>query len=248
MPGAPSRNIHFFMFGIVLFALSQYFGYEKIINLPPQSHHMWRQFDCLALTLNYYEGGMKFFEPRVYNDLTSNGYCAGEFPFVYYTVASAWKLTGVQYGIYRSVQLLIFYAGLFSLFALVWRSSKNVFYAYLVPVLLFTCPFIMLYAIGYLPDVPSLSFSFIGINMLHKYSEEGKNKWLFPAGIALALAVMIKANAMILVIALFIMFVLAKWVFSFRDGPGKESLKLPLLYTFLAVFTSFFAWYLWAVM
>jgi len=84
----------FSLFMLVCLLSAILFSYPALLNLPPQTLHLWRQSDCLAFALNYYDG-QKFFEPRVYNYLNDNGLCAGECPLIYYAVGKIWQFTGV---------------------------------------------------------------------------------------------------------------------------------------------------------
>ena len=107
----------FLLFLFICLVSAILFSYPYLINLPPQTLHLWRQSDCLAFALNYYDG-QEFFQPRVYNFLNDSGLCAGECPLIYYTVGKIWQLTGVQYWIFKCIQLLIFYTGAWALFKL----------------------------------------------------------------------------------------------------------------------------------
>ncbi|MEI6508431.1 MAG: hypothetical protein WCO54_08090 [Bacteroidota bacterium] len=238
---------HYLFFAAIILGLSILFEYHLIIDTAPQSCHIWRQSDCVSFATNYYENGMHFNEPRVYNELTSNGYCVGEFPIIYFTVAEIWNFTGQHFWVFRSLQLLIFFGGLFSLFSMTFRLTANIFLAYFLPILLFSSPFVMLYANSFLPDVPSLSFVLIGLNLLTKYKAERKIFLLFPIAICLMLAVLLKANAMIAVAAFFIMLLLENIGIKFNEEKKYFQKFIPVSIVFVSVFVAAFIWYRWAI-
>jgi hypothetical protein len=78
------------------------FRYYHLLNSPPQSTHLWRQSDCASLALNYYQDGMHFFKPEIHNlhaDGGTTGYATSENPYLYYLVASFYKIFGQLLGI-----------------------------------------------------------------------------------------------------------------------------------------------------
>ena len=100
------------LFIVLLFAVSFLYKYHQIAFKRPQSIHKWRQSDCASLALNYYQGGMKFFQPETHN-LTSDGGTSGkcstsEIPLLYYSVAVLYKIFGYHDWVYRIFNTLLF--------------------------------------------------------------------------------------------------------------------------------------------
>ena len=98
-------------FGIafVLIAVLAIIYYDSLLDKGPLNTHLWRQTDCLSMTKNYADGA-PFFEPEMhvlYADNETSGKSAGEFPILYYTVGSIWKVTGESFMVYRVFYLLI---------------------------------------------------------------------------------------------------------------------------------------------
>ena len=107
------------VFLVILASMSLAYSYQEILFKRPQSVHYWRQADCASLALNYYQHGMNFFEPQTHN-LTSNGgksgnTCTSEVPLLYYSVAVLYHLFGYHEYIYRLLNTLLFFTGLFGL-------------------------------------------------------------------------------------------------------------------------------------
>jgi hypothetical protein len=88
----------------------------------------------------------------------------GEFPIIYYAVAKIWKITGPQEWIFRLVQTLILFVGLWCLFQVLHGLFRNWFWAGFTSLLLFTAPMLVFYGPNFFPDGPSLGlFSLPGI-------------------------------------------------------------------------------------
>ena len=105
------------IFIVLVLVMSFIYHYHNILFLSPQSLHLWRQCDCLSITLNYYQDSNNFFEPAIHNlGHDGTGKTISEFPVIYYLVAQIWKIFGIHEFIFRLIILLLFYAGLFSVF------------------------------------------------------------------------------------------------------------------------------------
>jgi len=140
-----NRNILFAAIYILLIAgMSIFYDYREVLLKRPQSVHNWRQCDGASLALNYYQEGMHFFRPQTHmlnSDNNTTGYSApSEIPILYYFVALLYKIFGYHEYIFRAVNLLIFYIGLFYLFKLADSILKDLFFATVVTVLIFSAP------------------------------------------------------------------------------------------------------------
>jgi 4-amino-4-deoxy-L-arabinose transferase-like glycosyltransferase len=240
---------YLFLFIISIIALSIHFKYHKILFYEPQSMDYWRQSDCTSFALNYYQNGMHFFQPELHNLLEGNsdGRTVGEFPIIYYCVAAIYKIFGLHIFIFRFFNLLIFYFGLIALFKLTFRLTKDVFFSFVTPLLLFSSPIVLFYANNFLSDIPSLSFVFIALNCLLKYQEKAQLKdfWFFV--LFFTLAVLLKANAIIVFTALggLYFFEWIKW--TEKDVPKISHHKLVNFIGFSLVVIIAICWYSWAI-
>jgi len=154
------------LFIVLLIGISFYYQYDEILFKRPQSIHHWRQADCASLALNYYQGGMDFFNPQAHN-LTSDNFTTGyastsEMPILYYSVAALYHLFGYREFLFRLLNLLIFLTGLFYLYKLFYNLLKQQFWAMVLPLLIFTSPVLVYYANNFLSNSAALGVVFIG--------------------------------------------------------------------------------------
>ncbi|HEX2396434.1 MAG TPA: glycosyltransferase family 39 protein [Bacteroidales bacterium] len=176
-----NRNIILFAIYLVLITgLTIIYDYPETLLKRPQSIHNWRQCDGASIALNYYQEGMHFFKPQthmLYSDNYTTGYSApSEIPILYYFVAILYKIFGYHDYIFRAVNLLIFYIGLFYLFRLADKILKDVFYAAVVTVMIFTAPVLVYYANNFMPNSVALSFSIIAWYYFYKHCLNGRTK------------------------------------------------------------------------
>ncbi len=124
--------------------------------------HQWRQTDAYSITYNYYAEGMHFFEPKIHNQTSTEGKAVGEFPIIYYIDALIWKITGPSFFSARVLNLCIAFLGLFALFKTIKLLLNDYFFAFIIPVLIFSSPLYGFYSNSFLINIPALSFLFIG--------------------------------------------------------------------------------------
>ncbi len=164
----------------------------RILQYPPRSFHTFRQSDCLAYTKTYYQHNTGFFSPACYNLLGKDGRVVSEFPVLYYLSAKLCQLFGFQYWIIRGLTVLCYLAGLYYLFLCVRMWIKRTIPALFPVVILATSPFYFYYAVNFLPNVPAISFSFIGLYYLLRYQETFTRRYLLPATTFIVLATLLK--------------------------------------------------------
>ncbi|MFZ5940201.1 MAG: ArnT family glycosyltransferase [Bacteroidota bacterium] len=151
------------LFLILMLAVAVIYDYQGILMKRPMSVHRWRQADCASIALNYYQGGMRFFEPETHN-LTSDGGtsgkgCTSEVPLLYYAVALLYKVFGYHEEIYRILNTLLFFLGLFYLFRIISYLIKDTFWALAAPLLFFASPVLAYYGNNFLSNTPAFAFS-----------------------------------------------------------------------------------------
>ncbi|CAN5361299.1 hypothetical protein BH10BAC1_BH10BAC1_00070 [soil metagenome] len=235
------------IFIIILVVIAFQYEYQKTTYFVPQSTHYWRQADCASFAMMYFDHGMNFFEPKVFNVLMGEGNAAGEFPIIYYFVACLYKLFGPHEFIFRIVILLSFTFGMLSLYNICKRVIQDRFFAFVIPILLFSSPLIMLYANNFLCDIPSLSFSFIAWDMILRYREKKRIKHFWFSMLFFALASLLKLNAAISFVALGAIF--------FIELNGWQKIKEEKLFVHLKsnilgfgfALLAIFIWYWWAI-
>ena len=194
------RSIFFAAFIV----LCWFYNLDKTLSGKPQSIHIWRQTNSLSIALNFYDHGNSLFEPQIHNQFCDDGMSgktAGEFPIVYFAVAKLWKLFGVHEWIFRLVQLIILFLGLFALFEICFHFLKNQFWSGFISLLLFTSPIFVFYGINFLPDGTSLALIFIAWYCVLKFQANQKKMWLWVASIFFTLAIVLKITIAISLIA-----------------------------------------------
>ncbi len=209
-----------FIFLLAVFVIV--YDYPSLILKRPQSVHHWRQSDCASIALNYYQDGMRFFQPQTHN-LTSDGSTTGysapsEIPIGYYFVASLYKVFGYHDFIYRFINTLIFLLGLFYLFKLCYLLFKDFFWSAVSSLLFFTSPVLVYYGNNFLSDSSALAFALTGWYFLLKFYLS-KKQWDFIISIVFFLfAGAFKITALISLVAITIIFIVELVrVYKFRN-------------------------------
>jgi len=239
------------LFIFLLFGIAYLYNYQEIIFKRPQSVHKWRQSDCASIALNYYQGGMRFFDIETHN-LTSDGGTSGkcrtsEVPLLYYGVAVLYSLFGYHEFIYRILNTLLFLMGLFYLFKLLRYLISDIFWSVSLTLLFFTSPVLIYYGNNFLSNSSSLAFSIVGWYFFVRFLFEGKQKWYFLSVMIFLLAAAFKVTALFSLIAITGIYIIELLGISkFRD---KERLfNKPFLFTIpiISVFILIGAWLFYA--
>ncbi len=243
-PSLKSRIIFFLLFAIFSIAY-----YDSVLDKGPLNVHLWRQTDCLSLTQNYAEG-QSFLEPEMHIQLADNnrsGKTVGEFPIMYYAIGKMWSWFGKSYLVYRLVNFLILFAGVFAFFEALRKLLKSEFWSVFLALLLFTSPALAYHGVSFMTDGPSFSFVLIALYFVVRYFYQ-ESKWSFLIAILFfTLAGLIKVSSLIAFFVLIGVFVLE--LFGVRFLPEKRKIhrgwKLEVI-GYLSVFVVHFAWYWYA--
>lgn len=226
------------------------YKFQHTIFYPPQSVHQYRQSDCLSIAENYYYHDMNFFKPQLHNQMSeggSSGYVSGEFPALYYLVAFLWKIFGHHDFIYRLVNILIVFSGLFALFKILEDLFKNSFWALILTFFLFSSPVIVFYTNNYLTNMPAFSLVLIGWYFFYKYYVNGKSMSLIWSVCFFTLAGLIKVSSaisLILIITIFIIEIL--WKINFRSHKKLFERRGLCISIFVASLFIIFSWYFYS--
>ena len=188
------------LFLFTLLVVSYYYNYHEIVVKRPQSIHKWRQSDCASLALNYSQNGLSFFQPETHN-LTSDGgttskACTSEIPILYYTVAQLYKIFGYNEAIFRILNTLLFFLGLFYLFRLLKYLLRDNFWAISVSILFFTSPVLVFYGNNFLSNSSALAFSIVGWYYFIRFYSESKEKYFVISVLVFLLAATFKVTAL----------------------------------------------------
>ncbi len=132
------------------------------MNTPPQSVHLWRQCNTLAVARNFYLEDMNIAHTRVDNRFETDGITGSHFPAYEYGVALLYKLFGEQFWVHRYFSLIIFYAGGIGLFYLLSLLFANRHIPVIGTFSYLFAPGLFYHQINALPDILALSSSIWG--------------------------------------------------------------------------------------
>jgi len=189
---------------------------SPIIPEGPKRTHMWRQADCLSITQHYYQGN-GFLEPEMHillgDDYTS-GRSAGEFPLLYYAVATLWKVLGPSYWSYRLLYAIILIGGIWSFYRSLVLMFNTRFWPAWLTLLLYTSPIYIYYGVSFLTDVPAFSFVLMAIHALFLYRINGRYRLFLLSMLLIALAGLLKVSSLIAFVFLMFIYVIERFPVS----------------------------------
>ena len=238
------------IFVLLLIGISFFYNFHKILFFHPQSVHQWRQCDCLSYTKNYYEEGMRFLQPTLHCQLSDGGQSGntvGEFPILYYLVAFLWKIFGQQEFIFRSVNLLIAFLGLFALFKVLEDLFKDSFWAVGISLLFYTSPMFVYYANNFLTNVPAFSIAIIGWYFFYQFYKNSKNSWLYLSLLFFLLGGLLKiTSAMSFVVLFTVFFIELLNIYKFKGKTKIFEQPYKQIISFCIVIICLISWYTYA--
>lgn len=238
-----------FLFIIIVLIVAYYYNYGDILQKRPQSVHHWRQTDCASIALNYYKHGMHFFQPEVMfqiSDGGTSGYTVGECPVFYYFIAILWKIFGYSDYIYRLVNMVIFFSGLFALHRITLKLTKDLFWSVVVPLILFVSPVVAYYANNFIMDTTSISLVFLGWLAYINYFEKKKIGLFYLAILLFTMAGLIKVSSLMSVIALIAIYALKTLNIGSRSISDFFKINTKIALGFVCMFGTIFLWYLFS--
>ncbi|MFA6400233.1 MAG: glycosyltransferase family 39 protein [Salinivirgaceae bacterium] len=203
-------NIKFSVVIIIVLLASLY--HHKDINEFPSHIHAWAQSDRYALSLGFVDNGLNFFKPQtfVYNHQfpynwnipSESSITAVDFPIHDYIPALLMKLSGnTSPWLFRLYILIYSLFGLFFLFKLAFAITNDYFKSILVLVFAATSPVYVYYQNGFLPTIPSLSNTIIGIYLYYNHFKDNKQSDFVLSILFLTLAALSRTTFAIPLIA-----------------------------------------------
>ncbi len=245
------RKIYPLIFACLVIAESLYYGQQKILIKPSQGIHRWRQTDCASFALNYYQHGMRFFHPELHNlgsDHYTTGYGVSEAPILYYFIAILYRIFGPHDYIFRVVNFLIFFLGLFYLFKLSRLVLGDGFYAAFISLIIYTSPVVVYYSSNYLTDITAISLVFMAWYFFISFYYSGREKEFSISMVLLLIAGLLKVTTAInlVVIAGIYFFDIAR-IISFKSNRKVFDRRLYPFLAFLFVGFVLVTYYSWAI-
>lgn len=202
----------------------------------------------MSVTLNYYQDKNPFFEPTFHNlGNDGTGKTVSDFPLVYFSVAQLWKLFGYHEFIFRLIDMMFFFSGLFALFKIFENVLKDSVLAIAGPLFLFTSPTLVYYANNFLMDIPAFSSALIGLYFFFKYARTSRNRHFYLFAGFYALAGLLKISSLLSFFAISGIFVLE--LINVKIIPGRKIFMEPLKQSFILMGVVLIqaAWYMYAV-
>jgi len=239
------QNRYNILFIAFLLTFSVLYNYPGILKSRPYSMHQWRQCDCLSITQNYYEEDRSFFEPAIYwlGD-GKDGRTVSECPLIYFGVSRLWRLFGWHEYIFRLVNILIVFTGLFCLFRMVTDILKDGFWSLFTVLLLFASPLLVYYTNNFMADAPAFGIALIALFTFREGFNK-RNKTLFLLSFLLfTLAGLIKISSLISFCAVLIIHAIS--IFKQKKEHWwfySPASLLPYLFTLIVIA----AWYMHAI-
>ncbi len=253
MPFYPvdSQNLRWaFIFIISFIGMALCYDFQHIIFLPPYSTHIWRQADCTSQALNYFQDGMHFFSPRIHNAMYVDSNTVGEFPILYYISAALYHWFGPEDWILRSVDLSLYFLGLYALFIMAGKILNDRLTALCFSLLFFSSPLLVFYGFNFLPNIPALGLVFIAWLFFYYYYERRTVGWFYAMNAVFLLAGLLKPTILLSWVAVGCLWL---WELLRYDVLRKETHtkklfqnRLTAAPAFLIVIISVAAWRIWS--
>jgi hypothetical protein len=190
----------------VLLLMSSLFHFPVILDQPIDGIHQWRQSDCWSMTLNYYHEDRSLLDPRMHYEGHGEEDGFAEFPLIYYLDAQLMKVFGSSIAIPRITNILILFAGLFSLFLALRRLFRSSFWGAWPPFLVFSSPILIYYGSSPMLNVVALSFLMIAFYFSFRFYEERSDRLLIGAAAFIALAGLMRTTMAIAAAPLYVLF------------------------------------------
>jgi hypothetical protein len=167
------------------------------INQPYTDTWSWRQSDVAAIAQNYFRGAFHFAHPQI--DWAGNepGYVGTEFPILPFLAAISYKIFGVHEWVGR-IQAVIFFAVSLPFFFLLVRKILGEVAAAWALFFYSFAPLEIMASRCFIPDMPSLALSIIGLYFFHAWIETGRSRSFVAAAVTISLSILIKLPSAII--------------------------------------------------
>ena len=183
------QRLLFYLSNLIIFFL---FNLHNIMLLRPQSVHQWRQCDSASYCLNYFQNDSNFFFPQVMALWGYKGYVISEFPVLYWVTGKLYKIFGYHEAIARLVTYSVFLIGLVFLFELCLKLFKNKWFAFLPVLVLYSSPFMVYYALNFLPNIPAFGLMLASWFFFFKYLDNRKFNYFVLCSLFSLLSALLK--------------------------------------------------------
>ena len=173
------------------------------IDQPFVDHWSWRQSDVAAIARNYFQNGFHFAYPQIDWAGGELGYVGTEFPILPFAAALCYKTSGVHEWIGRVQAVILFALSLPFFFLLVRKTFGEIAAVWSLGFYSFA-PIEIMASRCFMPDVPSLTLSIIGLYLFQRWIEsepERQPRLTSPfvwSALCIALSILIKATSVLI--------------------------------------------------
>jgi hypothetical protein len=167
------------------------------INQPFIDDWSWRQSDVASIARNYLWTGFDFAHPQIDWVGDQPGYVGTEFPILPFLAAICYKFIGVHEWIGR-FQSVIFFAASLPFFFLLIRQIFGVTAANWALVFYSFAPVSLMASRCFMPDMPSLSLSIIGLYLFLRWTDHNELKCLLASALFISFSILIKLPSIVI--------------------------------------------------
>lgn len=198
------KNINILFAICIILLFSIVFGITHI-NFLPANNHLWAQSDWFSITIGYINNDFDFFHPEtlIQNKQFPSNWGADDgttitsanFPIVNYVVAFIMNMIGTRKPwVFRLTALIISSIGLFFMFLMCKRITKNIYKSFLMLFFAITSPVYLYYFDGFLPSIPALALVMIGFWAYTVYYQDNKTFFWYLSVLLLTIATLIRTS------------------------------------------------------
>ena len=236
------------LIALALIVVAGLFIQRGYMNEYPSHIHAWAEQDHYALSVGFINNGFDFFHPEtmIYNkqfpgwwkEASETTITSADFPVHEYIVALLMRLFDTDAPwVFRLWTLFIAFVGLFFLFKISYFITRDWPKSMLVVIVAMTSPIVAYYMNGFLPGIPALSMSIVGLWFYLKYHEGEQIKHFHLSVAFLTLALLMRTTFAIALIAMlcFEMLRVMRKETSFLN-------KLPSVVLAIAAYLASFLW------
>ncbi len=185
----------------------------KYIQEFPSNIHAWAQSDRYALSLGFVKNDLNFIKPQTFvlnrqfpnewKEPSAEGTTAVDFPVHDFLAAIIMKITGnTSPVIFRLYILFYSFIGLYYLFKIGLLFTNNSVKSLLLLIFAATSPVFVYYQGGFLPTIPSISNTLIGIYLFFIYLKNENKKYFNLSLVFLTIAALSRSTFLISLISI----------------------------------------------
>lgn len=146
-------------------------GFDEIIKLSPGGIHYIRQTDSLSFVFQFYWKNYSLLEPHVFNQTSTDGKAACEFPLIYFIVAKLYRLFGEKESIFRLFHLILFTLSMVSIQMVIQPISKII--SFIIPLAILPSTILLYYSANFLPEISAFSFVILALSLMAYIHQKG---------------------------------------------------------------------------